>query len=84
MSSSVSTDTNYSSSFILHRPLSNPNPITPSLNTTSTNTPTFTPKTTHFKRQPQKSLGLPLSDTEFPLPDFVITPTHSPRSPQYS
>ena len=65
----------------LHRPPLNPCPDTTSSNTTPTNTPTFSPKTTPIKLQLQKSLTLPLSETEFLLTPFIITPTHSPPPP---
>ena len=85
VSSSVSADTINSSptSFILHRPPLNPFPITPSLNTTPTNTPTFTPETASNKLQPQKSSTIPLSDTEFPLTPLIshqLTNSFTPTS----
>ena len=57
--------------------------ITLSLNTTDTHTPrsqtpTQTPQTTPIALQFQKYLTISLSDTEFPLDPFDITPTHSP------
>ena len=80
-SSSVSTDTipsSQSSSIVLPQPPLNPIPVTPSLNTTPINTPRHTPLPTSVQQQTQTSLTLPLSDTEFSLTPFNITPTHSP------
>ena len=83
-SSSVATDiisSSQTSLQIFQQPPGNPIPATPSLNTTPINTPSHTPiKTikTSVPQQTQTSLTLPLSDTEFPLPPFNITPTRSP------
>ena len=68
------------SALILHHPPPSSKSYTyyPSLNTTPTNTPTITPKTSPFKLQPRKPLTLPLSDTEFLLTPFDFTPTHAP------
>ena len=86
VSSSVSTDTIkafQTPSKALYRPSSNPILITPSLTTTLTHTPrtetpTQIPLTTPIALQTQRSLIIPLSDTEVPLDPFEITPTHSP------
>ena len=80
-SSSVSTDiisSSQNSLQIFQQPPLNPIPVTPSLNTTPINTPSHTPIKTSVPQQAQTSLTLPLSDTEFPLSPFNITPTHSP------
>ena len=77
-SSTVSTDTLPSSQTSVptpQQPPLNPIPITPSLDTTPVNTPIKTSLPITIPQQPQTSLTLPLSDTEFP---FDITPTHSP------
>ena len=80
-SSSVSTDTtalSQSHSTVLQQPPLNPIQITPSLNATPTTTPRHTPVPTSVQQKTQTSLTLPLSDTEFLLTPFNITPTHSP------
>ena len=61
----------------------NPIPTIQSLNTTPTHsprtqTPTQAPQTTTIALQTQKVLTIPISDNEFPLDPFDITPTHSP------
>ena len=80
-SSSVSTETipsSQSSSIVLSQPPLNPIPLTPSLKTTPINTPRHTPLPTSVQQQTQTSLTLPLSDTEFSLTPFHVTPSHSP------
>ena len=67
-----------SSSLFLQRSAVNHIPFTPSLNTSPTNTSRHTPITTPVQQQTQTSLTLPLSDTDFPLTHFNITPTQSP------
>ena len=81
-SPSVSTDIISSSQIspqIFQQPPLNPIPVNPSLNITPINTPSHTPIKTSVPQQTQTSLTLPLSDTEFPLSSFNITPTNSPR-----
>ena len=69
---------------MINRPPLNLIPITPSLNTTPSHTPqTQTPQTTPFALQTQKSLTIPLSDSEFQFDPFDITATHFPR-PSFS
>ena len=78
---SVSTDiisSSQNSLQIFQQPLLNTIPVTLSLNTTSINTPSHTPIKTSVPQRTQTSSTLPLSDTEFPLSPFDITPAHSP------
>ena len=63
---------------VFQQPPLNHIPVIPSLNTTPINTPSHTPIETSVPQHNQTSLTLPLSDTEFPLSPFKITPTHSP------
>ena len=48
------------------------------MNTTPINTPHNTPLPTSVQEQTQTFSTLPLSDTEFTLTPFNITPTHAP------
>ena len=66
------------SSFISHLPPLNHIHVTPSLETTPTNTLKHTPITTPVKQPRLEILTIPKSDTDFDKTFLNITPTHYP------